>query len=163
MADNKNQNLIFEDAKAVVEKTVSNLIETFGNGVELVDIKYFKEYGKFNITVYIWKKEGISLNDCEAIHNVVSPALDEFDDFFPEEYVLNISSMGLDRQIVSDNDLRRALDTEIEIFLDDKSKTHGVLEKYSDEFITIRIGVNNSQSKSICKKNITKVQPYIRF
>lgn len=155
--------LISEEAQAKIRESVEEAILSYGQGVECVEIKFFKEYGKLNLTVYIWKKEGISLDDCEAVHNIVSPSLDALDTLFPDEYVLNVSSSGLDRKIVTDDDFRRALDTDIEIVNADKSKVHGILISYDDEHIELETSGKKPQNIIISRKNTTKVQPYIRF
>ena len=82
--------------------------------IELVDVAFYKQYGKLTVEALLWKKSGIDLNDCEKVHNVLSAKLDTIDDEFDDDYVLNVSSQGLDRKIVTDDDFRRALDTEIE-------------------------------------------------
>lgn len=153
--------LLSEDNRNLVEKKIQEAVDAF-KGTEVVEIRYFKEYGKFNLSVFIWKKEGVSLNDCETVHNAVSTVLDSFENLFETEYVLNVSSSGLDRQIKSDDDLRRALDTEIEVF-EDKKKCHGVLTAFDNENIEIICGGKSQQNKSILRKNITRIQPYIRF
>ena len=153
--------LVNELNRPQVEETVKKAMAAFPD-IELVELRYFKEFGKFNLTVFIWKKEGITLDDCESVHNAVSSALDEIQDLFSEDYILNVSSQGLDRQIKTDDDLRRALDTEIQIF-EDKKKTHGILVEYDKDNIHILSGSKTIQNKIISRKQITKIQPYIRF
>lgn len=154
---------IDEQAQKIVETAARNALDKLANGTECVEIKCFFEYGKPNVTVFIWKREGIALDDCEAVHNLISDELDRYEDKFPDEYVLNVSSSGLDRKIVSKDDFRRALDTEIEIVNTDKKKQHGVLVAFDEESITVNKGGNNPQNIKFLRKNITAVQPYIRF
>ncbi len=159
MAESKN--LISEDLRVELENAISSVVATFE--VELVEIKFFKEYGKLNLTVYIWKKEGISLDDCENVHNGVSAELDKFEDRFENDYVLNVSSQGLDRKIVTDDDFRRALDTEIEVFDNKKQSVHGILIAFDSESINIKTIGKKPSDITILRINATKVQPYIRF
>ena len=112
------------EAAELIEKSITEVVEA--NGYELVEIKYFKEYGRYNLTVFIWSKDGVDLNGCETVHNALDPIMDKYEELFPEEYVLNVSSSGLDRPIVTMDDFRRALDTEIEV-KDEKGKRHGKL------------------------------------
>ena len=145
---------------ATVNAALSSVIASSFEGVELVEVKYFKQYGTPTVELLIWKKDGVSLNDCEAVHNVVSNELDKFDSTFLGAYNLNVSSMGLDRPIVTDDDFRRALDTEIECIDANKKKIHGVLKSYNTEIIVLTQG---AQEKNIKRNNLTKVQPYVRF
>lgn len=151
---------ISEDSKVAVEAALKSAISSQFPDVELVEVRYFKQYGSNTVELLIWKKSGISLNDCEEVHNLVSDELDKLDDLFSTAYTLNISSLGLDRKIVTDDDFRRALGTEIECISADKKKTVGVLEAYDSESITVLAG---TQKKSILRNNLTKVQPYVRF
>ena len=64
--------------------------------IELVDVAFYKQYGKLTVEALLWKKSGIDLNDCEEVHNVLSAKLDTIDDEFDDDYVLNVSSQGLD-------------------------------------------------------------------
>lgn len=149
--------------REAVEKAVSAAVTRAGAEYEIVEIRYTKEYGKLNVTVFVWKAEDdITLDDCEKVHNEVSDALDALDDLFDDDYILNVSSSGLDRPVVSDDDFRRALGTEIEVVADNE-KFHGVLKSYDADSFTIVTGDKNPQDKTVLRNNKTKVQPYIRF
>jgi len=203
MANVKDKILISEEAKALVEKAIFSAVEKLNAdieidvdggllGIEVVEVKFSKEHGKLNVTVFIWKKGGIAFEDCEIAHNAVDVALDKLEDLFPSDYVLNVSSMGLDRKIVSDDDFRRATGTEIEV-VEESGKQHGTLISYDAESFTIRIAAKkphpkaaaNDESGSEAENNEggaaksgakspkdiqfdrnngkTLVQPYIRF
>ncbi len=149
---NQTQELIAEAITSAVEKI---------GGYEVVEVRYFNEYGTLNITVFLWSKDGIDLNACEIVHNIVSPVLDRYEDLFPSSYVLNVSSSGLDRPIVTKDDFRRALNTEIEAVSKDK-KTHGILKEYDDESFAL-FQEKSGKSVIIQIKDTQKVQPYIRF
>ncbi len=151
---------IAEDDKAKVVRAIEEVLLRDGDGIELVECKFFKQYGSDTVEALLWKKGGVDLNDCERVHGAVSDALDALDDLFEGAYTLNISSMGLDRPIVSDDDFRRALDTEIECRLTDKSKHHGILAAYDANSITLD---EDGRSGVISRKSLTKVQPYVRF
>ena len=85
-----------EDARGKIEKLIGDAVNAL-DGYEIVEIRYTKEYGKFNLTVFIWHEDEVTLDDCEKVHNAVSDALDAAEDLFPADYVLNVSSSGLDR------------------------------------------------------------------
>ena len=147
------------EAKEIVEKSINDTVVSLDH--EVVEIKYSKEYGKYNLTVYIWSKNGVDLNSCETIHNALSDSLDKYEELFPEEYVLNVSSSGLDRPIVSMDDFRRAIGTEIEV-KQDKAKHHGILLSYTENDFVIRTTDKNPKEIKLTKENV-KIQPYIRF
>lgn len=157
-----NEELIATKLKLEIEDMSNQTASELNDGTELVEVKFYKQYGKLNIEALIWKKEGITLEDCEAFHNLLSAKLDSIEDEFADDYVLNVSSQGLDRKIVTDDDFRRALDCEIECVDDKKKKHHGYLISYDDTTVCIKPDGNQREIK-LQRKLLTKVQPYIRF
>lgn len=156
-----------ELVSAELAEKVKNLAlaaaQSVGDGIELVDVSFYKQYGKLTVEAYLWKKEGICLDDCEKVHNLFSASLDALEDDFADDYVLNVSSSGLDRKIVTDDDYRRALDTEIECIDAQKNKTHGVLISFDDENVVVRTDGKKPRDITLKRNLLTKVQPYVRF
>lgn len=138
-------------------------VQSAGDGIELVDVSFYKQYGKLTVEAYLWKKEGIGLDDCEKVHNLFSASLDALEDDFADDYVLNVSSSGLDRKIVTNDDFRRALDTEIECIDAQKNKTHGVLISFDDENVVVKTDGKKPKEITLKRNLLTKVQPYVRF
>ena len=134
-------------------------------GFELVETKYTKSYGSNNLTFYIYKKGGIMIDDCEQVSKAIDPVMDENDISHGEFYFLNVSSLGLDRPVLTNDDYRRSLDEDLElIFQPDtqgkRKKTHGVLLSYDDDNVVI-----NEKGKQTTYKrcNLATVRPYINF
>ena len=151
-----------EDARSKIEKLVEDAVASLGADYETVEIRYTKEYGKFNLTVFIWHPDEVTLDDCEKVHGAVSDALDTVAELFPDDYILNVSSSGLDRPIVTDDDFRRALGTEIEAITPDCT-FRGTLTGYTAEDFTIVTLGKYEKEKTLNRNNKTKVQPYIGF
>ncbi len=145
-----------QTVNAAIREAVAGSFED----VELVELRYFKQYGSAVVELLIWKRSGVTLADCEAVHNVASAKLDEFDDMFLQPYMLNVSSLGLDRRIEVDDDFRRALDSDIECFTADKKKIHGILTAFDKDTVTLQ---KDQKNITISRNNLTKVQPYVRF
>ena len=151
-----------QEARDRIERIVADTVTGVDSGFEVVEVRYTKEYGRFNLTVFIWHADEVTLDDCEKVHNALSDALDKVDDLFPDEYVLNVSSSGLDRPIVTDDDFRRALGTEIEAIAPECTY-RGTLTAYTAEDFTILTGGKYEKEKTINRNNKTMVQPYIGF
>ncbi len=134
------------------------------NGYELVDLTFKKEYGTDTLTVFIWKKGGISHNDCELVSGIIDAPLDELDPTCGKPYNLNISSPGLDRPIVSERDYERNIDEEIEVFFTEafcgKKKAEGTLKKTDDQEIVL----TTEKGDLVVKKEIiASARPLIKF
>ena len=151
-----------EDARSKIEKLVEDAVASLGADYETVEIRYTKEYGKFNLTVFIWHPDEVTLDDCEKVHGAVSDALDTVAELFPDDYILNVSSSGLDRPIVTDDDFRRALGTEIEAITPDCTFRGTLTGFTAEDFAIVTLG-KYEKEKTINRNNKTKVQPYIGF
>lgn len=156
------ENFLAPSVREELEKVIANAVEAADEGYEIVEIAYTREYGRFNVTVFIWHENEVTLDDCERVHGIVSDALDAIEDLLPDEYVLNVSSQGLDRPVVSDDDFRRAMGTELEV-LDDNGTSHGVLTDYTEADFTLVTDERKQKTQTFKRNNKTRVQPYIRF
>lgn len=150
---------IADSVKEAADKLASEL------GYEIVDIEYAKKYSQMNLTFVLYKKDGIDLNDCENFHKRISDILDEIDPTNGEPYILNVSSMGLDRPIKTDDDLRRNLNLKVEISLyvpvNKKKKFQGTVVSYDKDTVTIS---DNEENKLILnRKDIALMKPAIDF
>lgn len=79
-----------------------------GMGLYVLEVLYEKKYDGMNLTVVIDKEGGVTINDCEALHNAIDAPLDELDPI-QGSYTLNVSSPGLDRPLKLDWDYKRNL------------------------------------------------------
>ena len=156
------RSVLSEGARSKTENLIADAVAALDGGYEIVEVRYTKEYGKFNLTVFIWHPDEVTLDDCEKVHGAVSDALDTVAELFPDDYILNVSSSGLDRPIVTDDDFRRALGTEIEAITPDCT-FRGTLTGYTAEDFTIVTLGKYEKEKTINRNNKTKVQPYIGF
>ncbi|MEM8548114.1 MAG: ribosome maturation factor RimP [Pseudomonadota bacterium] len=67
-------------------------------GYELIDLEYQSAGGHEVLRLFIDGPDGITLDDCAAVSDVVSGVLD-VEDPIPGEYNLEVSSPGLDRPL----------------------------------------------------------------
>ena len=84
------------------------------NGFELIDCEYIKSGQEYTLTLYIDKPGGITLDDCEKVSRELEALLDEKDPI-ENEYILSVSSPGLDRPLKTDKDFERNLGKKIYI------------------------------------------------
>jgi len=152
---------------ANVKKQVEELIVPIaeGLGLEVVEVAFEKKYDGMNLTVFIDKKGGVNLDDCEALHRAIDEPLDELDPTNGGAYTLNVSSPGLDREIKTDKDLNRNLGEILEINL---FKKIGLSKKFIGELVTFNetsITIKDKKGKEvIIERNIiSKATKYIEF
>jgi ribosome maturation factor RimP len=89
-----------EQLTALAERVASSM------GMEVVLVELKGGAGRSVVRIFIDQPGGISLEDCERFSKRVSVALD-VEDLIPFSYVLEVSSPGLDRPLVREEDYRR--------------------------------------------------------
>lgn len=75
-------------------------------GYDLVGVEYGGNPGNARLRVYIDAADGITLDDCAAVSEQLSAALD-VDDPIPGAYVLEVSSPGVNRPLFAPADFER--------------------------------------------------------
>ncbi len=125
---------IEEKVEKLVENTINNL------GYELYDVEYAKEGKDYYLRIFIDKPSGIDLNDCEKVNDGIMELLDDAD-YIKEQYFLEVSSPGIERNIRKEKHLKQNIGTEIEVNLfkpiNGKKQISGILTKYDDEKIIL--------------------------
>lgn len=84
-------------------------------GIELIDVEYVRERN-WILRVFIDKEGGVDLNDCQQISEKAGELLDEAD-LISANYMLEVSSPGLDRVLKKDKDFLRYAGEEVDVKL----------------------------------------------
>jgi len=159
--------LLFEELqkKDMTEKVLEAIESTVTElGYDIVEVEYKKMYDAFNLTVFIYSKTGITLDDCEKVHLEIDPILEELDPTEGKPYVLNVSSPGLDRPIKTERDFERAMGTEVEVKLyaplKGKKNFEGKLIEKGENVIKIE---TKKEELTLERNRIALVRPLIKF
>jgi ribosome maturation factor RimP len=111
-------------------------------GYELVDLEARIGGRKGLLRLYIDKPDGVGLDDCEKVSNQVSGVLD-VEDPIPGEYVLEVSSPGLNRPLRRPEHFERFIGSEAKISLkaplEGRRRFRGSLEGVEDGFVAVRV------------------------
>lgn len=124
-----------------VEKLISSVVEDIiaDTDLELVDVEYVRERDWY-LRVYLDKEGGIDLTDCQVVSEKLSEFLDEKDPI-KENYLLEVSSPGLDRVLKKDKDFVRYNGQKVDIQLfkpvNGKKQYVGVLNGFTDSVFNI--------------------------
>ena len=147
---------IIDRVKMIVTDYIS------ARGMELVDIIYRREQQGMVLRLLVDTAEGVTLAECEDLNNFLSDELDK-EDVMQEHFILEVSSPGLDRPIVSYDDFRRAIGKALNITtyapVDGKREHSGVLLGMDKDSIVIESsGVSAAIPKSIIAKAVLKIE-----
>ena len=104
-------------ARRKIEEAVEKLLEPVleKDGLELVDVEYVRERN-WILRVFIDKVGGVGLDDCQAASEKAGSLLDE-KDLIPDNYMLEVSSPGLDRVLKKDKDFIRYTGEDVDVKL----------------------------------------------
>lgn len=117
---------------------------------ELVDVEYEKMGSDYFLSILIDKDGGITVEDTTALTEIISPVLDQITpDPFPEQYMLEVSSPGLERPLKTAESITNAVGSYINVSLYkaiDKIKVfQGDLVAFDGQTLTINYLEKNRQ------------------
>ncbi|MGN0839112.1 MAG: ribosome maturation factor RimP [Pyramidobacter sp.] len=88
-----------------VSEELKKLVESLG--YQFVGVEFVREAGTPVLRLYADSPEGIGVDDCEKISQPVSALLDKIMNDFEDNYLLEVSSPGLERPLFSFDDYAR--------------------------------------------------------
>ncbi len=124
--------------------TVRTLVEPIAAecGVNIWDVRYVKEGAQWYLRVFIDKDGGVDINDCEAVSRAIDEPLEKLDPI-KEYYILEVSSPGIERELIRMEHFDRFIGADISVHLirpmDVLGRDFcGVLESHDKDTVTIR-------------------------
>ena len=109
-------------------------------GFDIWGIEFFGKHKNQTLRIYIDKKEGISVEDCEKVSKHVIKLLDVENDF-SNKYLLEVSSPGLDRKFFSEKQYLDFIDSAIKVRyinnINKKISVKGILSNVTTEGLLI--------------------------
>ena len=124
--------------KDIVEEILSPYLAE--NGLELWNVEFVKEVKDWFLRVYIDKsdhQEGsyVSIEECEGVSRYLSEALDK-EDPIEQNYYLEVSSPGMDRELITEEHFKRYFGSPVDIKLykaiDGKKEITAILKDMDD-------------------------------
>ena len=138
------QALAMSSRYALITRNVTSLIEPilYDMGFELVDVEYLSQQGRWVLRIYIDKEGGVTVDDCARVSGEIGDVID-VKEIIEHEYVLEVSSPGLNRPLKKEKDFTRAIGNKIKIRLvspvDGRRNFAGLLKDFRDSMIYLQI------------------------
>lgn len=124
---------------AALEKTIVPLVE--GLGYEFVGLQVFPQGRRSLIRLFIDKQGGVNIDDCERVSRQVNAVLG-VESPISEDYLLEVSSPGLDRLLFTADQLGHFLGKQVVIRLSvpmaGKRNFTGLIESVHEDMICIQ-------------------------
>lgn len=133
-----------------------------GTALELVDVEYVRERNWY-LRVFIDKQGGVDLEDCQAVSEKLSKILDEKDPI-SDNYLLEVSSPGLDRVLKKEKDFIRYQGRDVDIhFFKPHNGTKlltAVLKGREGDVLTVS---HDETEETLDMKDISQIRLHIDF
>ena len=112
-------------------------------GCRLCDVEYVREGAERFLRIYIDKDGGVDVSDCEKIHRIIDPILDEKDPI-AESYHFEVCSAGLERSLKRPEDFAQFMGSPVLVKLyrprNGLKEIPAFLRGYEDGKLTVEAG-----------------------
>lgn len=126
-------------------------------GLRIWDVRYLKEGASYFLRIFIDKDEGITIEDCENMSRAIDKPLDDADPI-KDAYYLEVSSPGLERELVKEEHFKQFIGAEVKVKLyrpvDKQKEFTGKLINYENGNVIIEY---NDEPLKFEKSDISKV------
>lgn len=157
-------------AKLKIKDIVTDVVASFleENKLELYNVEFLKEGKDWFLRIYIDKAQNaeeqyISSDDCEMVSRFLNEELDKLDPI-EQNYYLEVSSPGMDRELLEQKHFDRYVGELVEVSLykpiNGKKKLEGELIGLADKIITIKI---EEEELNLPQDEVAKVRLVVVF
>jgi ribosome maturation factor RimP len=136
-------------------------------GMEIVSVDFVHEYGLKILSIIARKEPVMSIDDSSSLNRKISDELDKYD-LFPDEYYLEVSSEGIEKELRTNSEIKAAIGEYICIRtykkIEGKRELYGDLIAFDDNKITIKADLKGqTKNIEIDVENIKKIRLAVRF
>ena len=129
-------------------------------GVDVYDIEKLRENENYILRVSITSPDGVNLDKCAQVSNVISPILDIYEPM-SSKYNLEVSSPGIERKLKNPKQFKASIGELVEIKDFEKNKVKGKLASANDESITIEL--EDGENKSYNYSDVSQAKTYFQW
>ena len=151
--------------KTSIYQLVSELIEptVTEHNIELVDVEYIKAGKIWILRVFIDKKQGITVLDCQKLSREIEDLI-EVHELISDPYTLEVSSPGLDRPLKKEADFLRNKDKQIQLNtyapIEGRKNFSGIVLDVNDKILFLK---NKDNCIELELANIAQAKLVIEF
>ena len=134
---------------------------------EIISCEFVKEGGINILRIIASKQPTLSMDDATLLNQLISDELDKID-IIEEEYYLEVSSEGIEKELRTDKDIKDAIGEYICIRgyekIANQKEIYGYLVEYVDGIFTIDSNIKGRKRMlSIEKEKIEKIRLAVKF
>jgi ribosome maturation factor RimP len=121
-----------------VSDLVAPILEDMG--FELVDVEYVSRHGRWVLGLFIDREGGVTIDDCARVSREIGDVMD-VREIIDHEYVLEVSSPGIDRPLRKIRDFEKAVGGRVKLRTgkprEGRRNYEGVLVRVQGEALTL--------------------------
>jgi ribosome maturation factor RimP len=148
---------IYQLVSALIVPTVTE------HNAELVDVEYIKAGKVWTLRVFIDKKQGVTVLDCQKLSREIEDLI-EVHELISDPYTLEVSSPGLDRPLKKEADFLRNKDKQIELKtyapIEGRKNFSGIVLDVKDKILFLK---NKEDCLELELANIAQAKLVIKF
>lgn len=129
----------------IVEEILTPYLEE--NNLSLYSLEIIKEYGSTVIQVLLDRKGGLDLDTLSLANQYLSTKLDNYDQNW-EEYMLEVSSAGAEKELRSIEEVNEAVESYVNVTMIDGTVIEGLLLSVEDEVLVVRVNLKGRMKKT---------------
>lgn len=135
--------------------------------IEIISVEFVKEFGMKILRIIARKDPIFSIEDSSDLNKLISEELDKLD-LIEEEYYLEVSSEGIEKELRNDNEIKQAVGEYVCIRLyeklDGKKEIFGDLIDFSNDEIKLEV-INKGRKTEIIvnKSKVAKIRLAVKF
>jgi ribosome maturation factor RimP len=150
-------------------KIVYTIIDEEAKKLSLTIEEVIWEYthNQYFLRIIADTEAGLTIDECTDLNQALSNRFDEVDPI-PEEYMLEVSSPGIERPLKKKEDFIRFMGSYVYCktyqAIDGKKEFYGTLTSYSEEGITLQVSDKNKQKQmEITHQQISQIRLAVKF
>ena len=155
------KNKIIEKSLVLAQKCADKL------DLSIVSVDYVLENGIKILRIIASSKDGLTIDQASELNQLISDKLDS-ENYIDEEYYLEVSSEGIEKELRNEQDIINAVGKYVYIKLYEKinniKDVYGDLENYQEGILRIKY---NDKGKikflDVAKEKISKIRLAVKF
>lgn len=135
----------------------------------LVSVKKTHDFGVNIVRVIVDNPTSFDI-DLDLVASINQELLDEVNDLLPDGFYLEVSSVGIERELLNDSDFEKAIGKYIYIKTYEKleavkdNEVYGDLVSYDDESVTINAVIKTRRKEiKVARSLIAKIRLAVKF
>ncbi|MBQ1534357.1 MAG: hypothetical protein IIZ64_06045 [Erysipelotrichaceae bacterium] len=140
-----------------VKKSLKEFVEE--KGMKLFEVTYHKK----DATLSVLLDEKLNMDELEKISQEISDHLDRFDDEFDDNYLLDVSTVGVERPIRNEEELLEAIGAYIYVKTKER-EYYGTLKSFEEGTLLLETKEKNrTKDVSVDYSQIKRIRYAVQF